>query len=297
MGRTENAAATTVCLAEFDTNLLICVGIAAGLSKDVAIGDVCYTGTIVDVLDNAKITQLPGGKQQIKLSPTFYSTPRALVTPIALHRIHPATKPAHLKWATEQGKAARTLIPNEFSGRTGKRECVKEPIVREGVIACGLVSDSTEYNEQLIGIDRKLLALETESGGLFSIGQSRQIPALTIRSISDFAGAGIDKTIFEQQTDNNARKVAALNASIFLTHQLRSAGVRSYLERRRSIRSASDLQPSFFPYHHLISLKTYWSKAMTSSAENFGFFRRASRCCQKVIACRCREFELFNEPA
>jgi Phosphorylase superfamily len=161
MGRTENAEATTICLAEFDTNLLICVGIAAGLSKDVAIGDVCYTGTIVDVLDNAKITQLPSGKQQITLSPTFYSTPRALVTPIALDRIHPATKPAHLEWATEQGKAARTLIPNEFSGRTGKRECVKERIVREGVIACGLVSDSTEYHcrpvKQAVSADKGMI--------------------------------------------------------------------------------------------------------------------------------------------
>jgi hypothetical protein len=113
----------------------------------------------------------------------------------------------------------------------------------------------TEYNEQLMGIDRKLLALETESGGLFSIGESRQIPAFTIRSISDFGGAGIDKTIFEQQTDNNARKVAALNASTFLTHQLRSAGVRSYLERRRSIRSASDVQLSFFPVPPLNKLE------------------------------------------
>jgi nucleoside phosphorylase len=43
MGRQASSEATIRCLAQFNTSVLICVGIAGGLSGDVAIGDVCYT--------------------------------------------------------------------------------------------------------------------------------------------------------------------------------------------------------------------------------------------------------------
>jgi nucleoside phosphorylase len=59
MGKTECANATLDILDEFEVGMLVCLGIAGGLSTDVAIGDICRTGEIVDLLDNAKVTDVP----------------------------------------------------------------------------------------------------------------------------------------------------------------------------------------------------------------------------------------------
>ena len=247
MGRAGCVEATQSSLIEFDTSILMCVGIAGGLSSDVRIGDICYTGTLTDVLDNAKITDLPNGLQKIALLPTSYTSPRDLTIPITLDRINPATKPAHLAWAKERYETACTLIPNEFTDRDGKKKKIVVPEIHEGTIVCGLVSGSPEYNEKLKGIDRKVLAIETESGGLFNVVEIHRLPAITIRGISDYAGAGIDKNKFEEETNNNARKVAALNAATFLKHQLMAEGLRRYFEQRRTNRENSVIQPSFLP--------------------------------------------------
>lgn len=220
--------------------LFICIGIGAGISTDVAIGDVCYTGTLIDVSDNSKITERPGEAPQLSLAPTTYETPRALVTPIGLDRVSPATKPAHQAWVAERGRLSEKVIPGEFRGRSGKKQRIQPPRVWEGAIVCGIVSDSAAYNDKIRSVHRKVLALETESGGMFSITDSAGIPAMTVRGISDYAGAGIDKTTFEEETDNKARKVATVNAVTFLVRQLQSISVRGYLEKLR----AASAQPS-----------------------------------------------------
>ena len=140
---------------------------------------------------------------------------------------------------------ARALIPNEFTGRGGKKNRIEEPKVHEGTIVCGSVSGSPDYNETLKGIDRKVLAIETESGGMFGVAQLHHIPAITIRGIADYAGSGIDKNTFEEETDNNARKVAALNAATFLKRQLGADGLRRYFERCRYTLPNIVVQTSF----------------------------------------------------
>src|SRR5262249_34847832 len=151
----------------------------------------------------------PEAGQTISLSPTFYESPRELRTSFTLQRINPETKEAHLQWVAERARVATQLITGEFTGRTGKKER-KPPTVREGTIACALVSGSPKYNESLRAIDRKILAVETESGGMFSVAQRRGVPAIAIRGISDYAGTGIDKNLFEEETNNQARKIATL---------------------------------------------------------------------------------------
>ena len=84
MGRAGCIEATQSSLIEFDASILMCVGIAGGISSDVKIGDICYTGTLTDVLDNIKITDLPKGRQKFALSPTSYTSPRELTIPITL---------------------------------------------------------------------------------------------------------------------------------------------------------------------------------------------------------------------
>jgi nucleoside phosphorylase len=245
MGKTATQEAILNCLDLFDAGILICVGIAGGLASDIAIGDVCYTGSIIDVLDNAKTSDTQGSKEDLALSPTIYSSPPEVTISISLDRILPATKTNHEAWAAEREKIAQGLIPSEFSGKDGKKEKIVRPTVREGPIACGLVSGSPQYNKKLKSIDRKMLAIETESGGLFSIAQQRGLPALTVRGISDYAG--IDKNKFEEQTGNNARKIAIENAASFLARQLSAARVIAYLDKIRLKRTNDDSQLTLLP--------------------------------------------------
>ncbi len=231
MGKTGTQEAVLNALSSFDTGLLVCIGIAGSLSSDVAIGDVCYSGQIIDVLDNVKATDTPASTQELALSPYVYNSPREIATAFSLDRLNPKTKAGHEAWATEQHKFAEGLIPNEFSGREGRKEKIARPSAREGSIACGIVSASPEYNKKIRAIDRKVLAIETESGALFSIAQQRSIHALTIRGISDYAG--VDKAIFERETGNNARKVAISNAASYLVRQLGTPRIVEFFDKIR----------------------------------------------------------------
>jgi len=243
MGRTACQEAANVCLSEFDCGILVCIGIAGGLSSDLSIGDICYSGVIIDVLDNVKIKDGPLSKQDLALSPTTYSSPRELTVPISLDRISPLTKAAYAAWADEREAFGKALIPNEFRGKGNKTEKIARPKVWEGAIACGLVSSSAEYNAKLKAIDRKILAIETESGGLFAASRHHGVPAITIRGISDYAEA--DKNTFEHETGNKARLLAITNAASFLVRQLRSTAVLAYLDKIRMKRANDDSQLPF----------------------------------------------------
>ena len=240
MGKAANYEAFYESLVKYDTGLLICVGIAAAISSDVVIGDVCYSGSIIDVQENAKVTEKTNGTEGISLCSKAYYTPREVSIPIARDRISPATKPGHMDWAQDRLRQAQKLIPHEFSGRGEIRERIVAPTVREGAIVCGLVSASPTYNAKLRAIDRKILALETESGGMSAIAEQRSIAALSVRGISDYAG--IDKNRFEEETGNKARHVAALNALSFLRKQFSSPFMADYFERMRGRRSVNSGQ-------------------------------------------------------
>lgn len=150
-----------------------------------------------------------------------------------LDRILPDSKPGHEAWRAEREIYAQSEIENEFTGRNGKSEKIHKPSVHEGQIACGSVSGSEDYNKKIKSLNRKILAIDTESGGLFAIAKINRLPALSVRGISDYAGAGIDKNVFEIQTNNKARLVAAANAASFLARQLGRRQVQSFLIAQR----------------------------------------------------------------
>ena len=214
MGKTHTIGTSLTCLEYFDTGLMICLGIAGGVSSDVSIGDVCCTGSVLDVLENTKVSDSEPAQADIALSPTTYYSPKELSVAITLHRLLEPGKSVHAAWAAQQERLAKELIPGEFHGKEGKPERISAPRVHSGPIACGLVSASPIYNKKLKTLNRKLLAIETELGGLFFIAEQHKIDALAIRGVSDYAG--VDKNRFELETNNNGRKIAASNAASFL---------------------------------------------------------------------------------
>lgn len=65
MGRAAAQAACLTALEVFSCKAYICLGIAGGLSKDLNLGDVCYTGTLIDVYDNSKVIDGTDGGMEI----------------------------------------------------------------------------------------------------------------------------------------------------------------------------------------------------------------------------------------
>jgi nucleoside phosphorylase len=238
MGKAHATSAASTALQDFDVGMVICLGIAGSLSNDLKLGDVCYSTSIMDVLDNAKVSD-DKDKLNVALSPSFFMTDHAFVGAFNFMRLKANAKPEYTSWEERCTKAAEALLPSEIKGRHGRLETIRTPKSKEGTIVCRSVTDSESYNERLKQTDRKVLAIETESGGIFPIAQMKGIPAMSIRGISDYANPG--KNALEASTANNVRKLAAGNAARFLRLQLRNPDLRSLLQKRRAQSVNSDL--------------------------------------------------------
>src|SRR5580658_24735 len=61
MGRSSASMALNSVLEEYDVGVATCVGIAGALCSDVTLGDVVFSSHIIDILDNAKASDVVGG--------------------------------------------------------------------------------------------------------------------------------------------------------------------------------------------------------------------------------------------
>ncbi|WP_161992627.1 5'-methylthioadenosine/S-adenosylhomocysteine nucleosidase [Aureimonas leprariae] len=231
MGKSAATRAADCLLEQYDLGIIIIIGIAGGISGDVGLGDVVFSGVIADVLDNAKITDKSKRGMSIELSSQFYSTDRLLEFAIEYISIAKSVRSSFEEWQLAQLYKAETAIPGEFIGRSNKNEKVNLPRIHGGAIVCGAVSKSEIYKSTLKQIDRKLLAVETESGGVFRSAEDAHVPAITIRGICDFSDNNKNK--LEEQTNSNGRKVAADNAVSFFKLQFSNPQFLLYLRQRR----------------------------------------------------------------
>jgi nucleoside phosphorylase len=231
MGKTNANKAATTALEEFDAGLVVCLGIAGSLSTDAQLGHVCYTGTVIDVYDNAKTTDTKDGALDIQFSPAHYQTQREITAAINFSRLLPGAKEKYLEWQSAQGSFAAELVGGRIVGADGAEESLTPPTARPGLLICGAVSDSKAYNEKLLDLDRKSLAVETESGGIFEAAISHRRPALTIRGISDYA---LNKGGLEAATKGAVRRIAARNAATFLRLQLGNERLAKVLNDNRA---------------------------------------------------------------
>lgn len=235
MGKTHAAASTAWMLARYEAGILVGLGIAGSLSGDMRLGDVCYTGSIVDVLDNAKMVDVGDEPTaaDAELSPTHYNTPRVFEQAFSFIRTQPHLRPAYEAWQRERASVAASLVPLPVPSPDGDDERLAEPRSKNGVIVCGMVSKSKIYNEKLRAIDRALLAIETESGGVFAqAGATRGTPVITIRGISDYADK--DKKKLETVSKGGVRRLGASNAASFLRLQIGNRHFVAALVARRA---------------------------------------------------------------
>ncbi|WP_299842708.1 hypothetical protein [uncultured Jannaschia sp.] len=235
MGKSSASNSITETLQEYSCNLFICLGIAGALSKDVKLGDVCYSGNILDVYDNTKTTDGRMGAINLELSPFTYRTDKRLSLAIDFARRDPTLKSKYNDWQESRLQRAAELLISEVPDVTGKSLQKAEPKSVGGTIVCGAVSAGNNYNEKIKNLDRKVLAIETESGGIFNVAHRKGIQALTIRGISDYADSNKEK--LESKTKDAVRVFAAENAASFLKFHLRN---RKFTERIQESATSSD---------------------------------------------------------
>lgn len=237
MGKTSANHAAAEALAEYDVSLVVCLGIAGSLTDDLSLCDVCYSEAIIDVYDNSKASDGKEGGTEVALSPSYYSSPRFLIASLNSIRTFPELQPQYAAWQESRRELAAKLFPEPVVGRKGAPEKIAAPTSTNGKIACAAVSKSERYNTKLRGIDRKVLAIETESGGVFEAAGRKSIDAVTIRGISDHADHSKDQ--LEKSTGNSIRAFAAQNAASFLRLQLSNPQFQAAVLKCRSNRNVA----------------------------------------------------------
>lgn len=242
MGAQSAGESAAIALENFSPDLIVVIGIAGSVSSDLAIGDVCVSNEIMDVLHNNKVedSKTKGKATEISFAPDFYHVNADLVAAFTFFKSHPALKQSYESWRLEAGVSMQAAALSDDP----------LPALHIAPIACGPVSASTTFNAKLKSLHRKVGAIETESGGVFKRISGTQIPAIAIRGISDMADS--QKTTLETQTKGAAREVAMRNAAELLKLQFASerflAVAKAYGQRGRDGQSELfALDSSFSP--------------------------------------------------
>lgn len=243
MGKSSAAKTTRSLLENYQVGVVVVLGIAGGLSGDVGIGDICITGTVVDVLENSSVKEHNKGGLKVEFAPRYFSTDSRLTFAMKYMSLAGSVKGKYREWEESCYLPAAEAVPATFVGRDGKDESINIPSVHDGNIVCGAVAKSQTYKDSLKGVDRKLLAIETESGGVFEEADSRGVPAISIRGICDYADS--NKNRLEEQTGGATRAIAANNATLYLKLQLSNPQFLRYLEGRKPQNSPEN--PELFP--------------------------------------------------
>lgn len=235
MGSQSALISADAAVTAFSADLVVVIGIAGGISKDLQIGDVCVSNEVIDVLHNAKIIDQKGNSA-IAFAPDFYTVDADLIASFTFLQVHPDLTNLYDEWRVK----GRSLADS-----AGLQDVVRPggPDIHIGPIACGPVVASDEFRSKLQLLHRKVAAIETESGGVFGRLIIAKTPAIVIRGISDLADSA--KADLEQETGGNARSVAMLAACELLKVQMNSERFLrvAYHQRASKFLNEGDLFP------------------------------------------------------
>ena len=167
----------------------------------------------------------------MSLSPKHYPASRELCSALEFFRLKPKYKSAIDLWNQQCTEQFTDFLLKVQKSKFANSVRPNGPSVFAGPIASGSVSKSQHYRSAIQGVDRKMLAIETEAGGVLSKASEHNIPAICIRGISDLADK--EKNAFEHATGGQARQYAARNAISFLHAAISSPDVCHFLNTRR----------------------------------------------------------------
>jgi nucleoside phosphorylase len=207
--------------AAFKVHLMICIGIAGGISDDVRLGDVVVSSSVYDISERQKVTD-----KSTEYDTEPYSADDKLVQKIAFLKSHPNLQEVWEAWQINTlytlEEAAKLAGVNDDLAVRARGLAREGADFQIGAVVSGPVGQSKKLKASIKSIKRKMLALETESGGVFRIGKKRNIPCLTIRGISDYSDG--EKKRHENDFNGMFRTLAARNATDFFLLNIQHNG-------------------------------------------------------------------------
>lgn len=155
----------------------------------------------------------------MELSPKPFSILPELSASFRFLRSHPTLKADLADWVDKANSRRAELLGENVNGGLVD-ELTQDTVAEIGPIISGPVVASTPFKDALKKIDRKVLAVETESSGVCRAAAAELIPCITVRGISDHAD--VNKSALERTTKLAARRLAADNAISYFALQLRN---------------------------------------------------------------------------
>jgi nucleoside phosphorylase len=218
MGEGKAGRLTERLLARWQPATVAVLGIAAGISDDVRVGDVVVATQVDSYFESAKATAGEGPHGfDFKLGGENYRPSYDLIQAAShLEFRHPE---GFGRWQETGREELRGSVPQRLLGRLVKDGVLRAaPAVHEGHLASGpAVAAAAAFNRWLKDKrDRKLLAVEMESGGILAAVYERTDPAhsLVLRGISDYGDER--KQQLDQVKEGVLRRYAMRNAVRFL---------------------------------------------------------------------------------
>jgi nucleoside phosphorylase len=192
MGETKAALMTASLIAKWQPHTIIVLGIAAGISDDVRVGDVIAATVVDSYLQNSKAVDSPGGEGfLLRMSGEPFRSSRGLIEEVRNFSL--AFRPVHDAWQETASKQLTAELDEKQQKELQeilKTDLVREkPLIELGHVACGpTVGAAESFLDFVKSRDRKFLALEMESGGVLEAlyHEADRRHSLVLRGISDY---------------------------------------------------------------------------------------------------------------
>lgn len=208
MGPVAASTRTSRMLQLFQPSVVNVLGIAGALDDECRLGDVVVAREVCEYLKDSKAEDREEqGAFRFKYSGAHWPLAARFSQAVTNFSLDSPERYAAWKEACIQARNELGLSPNTL--------LANEPTERLGHVASGdTVGASKAFSVELLGIDRKFLALEMEAAGVARACHENHTDWLVIRGISDFADER------KKQLDSTARggyrKLAARSAAEYL---------------------------------------------------------------------------------
>jgi nucleoside phosphorylase len=213
MGTNRTGVVAEKMLGRWEPAVIVVIGIAGGIHKDVRLGDVVVASEVSNYIEGAKAVDGVAGVAFERAGDSF-KTKHALLDRVRNFEF--ANRASFQKWETGCEARCRSLGAAVDSLRSSDLLRSK-PAQREGHLASGpVVVTSGPFVAWIRSGDRACLCVEMEAGGAMITAHmdSSQRDVLVLRSISDFADDR--KAALDQIGGGSLRRYAMENATDFL---------------------------------------------------------------------------------
>ena len=239
MGNTHAASVVSAVLDQSNCNDVVVLGIAGSLSDDIQPGDVLIPDNVTEYLANASAINGPETENwEFKTSGNPYLTTPRLLDRFRQFKYATNSKNHFTGWGADCASRYNLVATEEVKAKMVQagytmRSDIKLFTGDDKKLASGpAVGKGKAFVDWLKSKDRKFVAIEMESAGVYDAVRVRSIPPriLAIRGISDFADER--KKLIESETKEQFRVIAIKNALSLLLRGIKSGFFKQEIPQR-----------------------------------------------------------------